>query len=317
MHRRRELPLELRQQAENVVHHLHRVGARLALDGEDHPPRAAEPGIGLVVLHAVEDVAQFLQAHRHAVAPRHYHGTVRRRVHQLPARLHRKRLLGAVKLPGRQIHVALLDRVLNVVDAQVARRQRIRIEIHPHRVLLAAIHDHARNAAHHRDALRKHRLGVFVHGVEGQRLGGERKVQHRLLGRIRLLIGGRPRHVGRQASARLRDGRLDVLGGRVDVALQSELHGDVRSALRIGRAHLLHARDGRELALERRGHRGSHRLGAGARQRRGDLDGRVVHAGQRRHRQRAKTHDSEQKNREGRKRRHHRPFNENAREVHG
>ena len=111
------------------------------------------------------------------------------------------------------------------------------IQLHAHGVFLRAVNLHARHAADHGDALRQQRLGILVHRVERQRGRGERQVEDRLLGRIHLLIRRRVRHVGRQRAAGFRDGGLDILRGRVDVALQRELHRDGGAALRVGRAH--------------------------------------------------------------------------------
>src|ERR1035438_7432103 len=78
---------------------------------------------------------------------------------------------------------------------------------------------------------------------------------HRPIGWIGLLIRRRMWHVGGQQALRLGDGGLDILRGGIDVARQRELHVYLRRALGILGAHALHARDGGELALERRGHR--------------------------------------------------------------
>ena len=64
------------------------------------------------------------------------------------------------------------------------------------------------------------------------------------------------------------------------------------------------------------GDRGSHGLRARARQRRAHLDGGIVDAGQRGHRQRAKRHRPEQQDGEAQQRRHDRAIDEDAREVH-
>ena len=48
--------------------HLYRVGAGLALDGQDDGALVDEPGRGLVVLHVVDDSAQLLETHRLAAA---------------------------------------------------------------------------------------------------------------------------------------------------------------------------------------------------------------------------------------------------------
>ena len=65
------------------------------------------------------------------------------------------------------------------------------------------------------------------------------------------------------------------------------------------------------VATERR-----HGFGTGAGQRRVHLNGGVIHAGQRRHRQRAIAHDAEQQDGERDQRRHDRPFDEDAGNVH-
>ena len=56
--------LELRQQRLDVVHHLDRVRARLPLNRQHNGALVVEPVRNLVVLHAVDDVAQLLQAAR-------------------------------------------------------------------------------------------------------------------------------------------------------------------------------------------------------------------------------------------------------------
>ena len=65
-------------------------------------------------------------------------------------------------LPVGRLTFQLRQRGLNFVDADLARGQRMRIELHVHRVLLRAQHLHLRDAADHGDALRDARFGVFV-----------------------------------------------------------------------------------------------------------------------------------------------------------
>ena len=65
----RNLLAELRQQAFDVVHHLHGIGAGLPLDGKDDGALVVVPGDDLVVIDAVDDVAEFLEADGGAVAP--------------------------------------------------------------------------------------------------------------------------------------------------------------------------------------------------------------------------------------------------------
>ena len=68
--RRRQLLLELRQQRLDAVHDLHRVRARLPLDGEVDRARAVVPAGVPLVLDAGVDVRDLVQADRAAVALR-------------------------------------------------------------------------------------------------------------------------------------------------------------------------------------------------------------------------------------------------------
>ena len=68
----------------------------------------------------------------------------------------------------------------------------------------------------------------------------------------------------RQLPQRLGDRGLHVLRGGVDVAVERELQRDRRRAEARRRRHVVDAGDRRELLLERRGHRGRHRLRARA-----------------------------------------------------
>ena len=63
----------------------------------------------------------------------------------------------------------------------------------------------------------------------------------------------------------LRDRRLHVLRGGVDVAVERELHRDLRLPEARRRRHVVDAGDRRELLLERRRDRRRHRLRARAR----------------------------------------------------
>ena len=171
--------------------------------------------------------------------------------------------------------------------------RRVRVELDAHRVLLRAEDLHLGHAADRGDALRQDGLGVLVHRVQRQRRRAQRQIQDRLVGRVHLLVRGRRRHARRQLGRGGGDGRLHVLGGGVDVALEAELHGDLGEAERARRRHRVDARDGRELPLERRRHRRRHGVGARAGQARRDLDGGEVHVGQVAHRQQAIGDDAE------------------------
>ena len=91
----------------------------------------------LVVLDAVDDVAQFLQPHGRAVAVGHDHRAVSGGVHQLAVGLHREGLVRPPQRARRQIGVVRLDRVLHFVDADAARGQQVGIQLNAHGIFAA------------------------------------------------------------------------------------------------------------------------------------------------------------------------------------
>ncbi len=179
----------------------------------------------------------------------------------------------------------------------------MRVDINAYRELPWPTDVDLGHAAHHRDALANERLRVLVDLGKGQHLGLEVQEQNGLIRRIDFLVRRRCRHVRRQLARGFRDCRLHILGGRVDTAVEVELQRDIRVALRARGADRRDTGNGRELLLERRRHRGGHRLGAGARQRRGHLDRREVDVGQIAHRQQAEAHDAEEQDRAHQERR--------------
>ena len=76
---------------------------------------------------------------------------------------------------------------------------------------------------------------VFVDRRQRQRRRTEHEEQHRLIAGVDLLVRRRRRHLRRQLARGLRNHRLHVLRGGVDVAAQVELQRDVGAALRAGR----------------------------------------------------------------------------------
>ena len=103
--------------------------------------------------------------------------------------------------------------------------QQVRIDLHADRPLLLAEDDHLGDALHHRQPLGEDRLGVLVHLVQRQRVRPQGEDQDGEVGRVHLAERRRGRHVGRQRPRRLRDRRLHVERGRVDVAVEGELAG--------------------------------------------------------------------------------------------
>ena len=96
-----------------------------------------EPGGGLVVLDAVDDLAQLFQPHRRAVAVGDDHGPECGRAHQLAGGLQREGALRTDDGAGGQVDVPVAQRGFDFVDADLARGQGVRIHLHVHGVLLA------------------------------------------------------------------------------------------------------------------------------------------------------------------------------------
>ncbi len=113
---------------------------------------------------------------------------------------------------------------------------------------------------------------VQRHGVRGH---GQR--QDRRIRRIHLAVDRRSRQVGRQKRLRAVDGGLHFLLGHVDVLFQRELQRNHRCAERTARRHLVQAGQLSKLPLQRRGDRRGRDVRAGARIKRHDLDGWVIH----------------------------------------
>jgi hypothetical protein len=168
--RRRQLRLEERQQVLDSVGHFHGVGPRLPPDGQDNRAAAAVMGVvprrRLIVFHAVDDVAQFLQPHRRAAPVGHHDGLVFRGRQQLSAGLQREGPLRSDDCAGRQVDVPVGQRRLDFVDADLPRGQGMRIHLHVHGKLLRAQHLHLRHPGDHGNALCDARLGVVVQVVE-------------------------------------------------------------------------------------------------------------------------------------------------------
>ena len=118
----------------------------------------------------------------------------------------------------------------------------------------------------------------------GDRIGGQRQNQNGLVGGIDLVVVRILRQVGRKLAAGGVDRGLHVACRRIDVAVQIELYNDIRRTEQADRSHLVDAGNSPELALQRGGNGGSHRLGAGAGQASRDLNHRVVNLRQRRNR---------------------------------
>ena len=314
--RRRHFGAEGRQQRADLVDHPDGVRSRLAVNGEHDAALVLVPGGDLVVLHAVDDAAELLQAHRRAVPVGDDDRPERLRVLQLPGRLDGEHSLLAEERARGKVDVGGGDRGLDLVDPDAARRHGVRIDLYANGVLLLAEDEHLRDAVDGGDALGEIGLGILVHRRQRQSAGGESEKEHREIGRVHLAKGRRRRHGGRQLARGGGDGRIHVLCSGVNVAIEHKLQRDTRRALARHRAHLVDAGDGRELLLERRRNRRSHRLRAGAGQLGGHLDGRKIDVRQRRDRQQAVRGEAEDQDAGHHQHRHHRPTDPDFAEVH-
>jgi len=283
--RGRQLTFEDRQQTLDAVGDGDGVGAGLALNGQDDGAVAVvvvvEPRGRLVVFHAVDDVAQLLQAHRGAAAIGHHHRPVLRGVHQLAAGHEGKGALRADDRSGGQIDVPVPQRGFDFIQPDLVGGQRVRVHLHVNRVFLRAQHLHLRHTTDGRDALRNAGFRVFIECPQRECFRSQREVQDGLVRRVHLGEGGRSRHVGRQQARALRDRRLHVHGCPIQLPAQVEFEGDLGRALGVGRAHRVEPGDQRKLVLERGRDRRSHRLGtrarqAGGHQQRREIDVRQV-----------------------------------------
>jgi hypothetical protein len=265
---------------------------------------------------AVHDVAEFRQPDRRAVAVGDDHVAVFGRVHQLSGRLERERLVRSDDGAGRRVDVPGAQRGLDLVDADLPRRERVRIELRMDGVFLAAEHLHLRDAADHRDALSDARFRVLVQRPGRHRRRRDDEVEHRLVGRVDLGEGRRRRHALGEQTRGLRDRRLHVHGGAVEAAIQVELERDLGGPERVDGRHRLEAGDHRELILERCRHRRAHRFRTGTRQGRRHEERGEVDVWQVADRQRAVRHQTEQGNRRHQQAGRDRPLDEAFRDIH-
>ena len=84
-------------------------------------------------------MAEFIQVHRRAVAVADYDRPECRRVEQLPIGLHGELAILAVERAGGQVDVGLGNGLLDFVDADAARSELVRVDLHAHRIFLLAV----------------------------------------------------------------------------------------------------------------------------------------------------------------------------------
>ena len=202
------------------------------------------------------------------------------------------------QLARRQVDVPVLQRLIDLVDADLLRPQLVGIHLHAHRVLLRAVHLHLRHAADHRDARREDRLRVVVQHRHREAARRQAQLHDVLIGRVLLAERRRIRHARRQQRHDGRQGGLHVDDGAVHRAREVELQRDVAAAVAALRGHRIDAGNRRQLPLDRAGDGGRHRSRIAARQARLNLYGRRVHRRQIADGKRLVGDDAEQRDRQ-------------------
>ena len=70
--------------------------------------------------------------------------------------------------PVGKFDIALLNRPLHIVDADLMCSEMVRIHLNPNRIFLRAVYLDTRHPTDRRHALRNHRVRVFIDGVKRQ-----------------------------------------------------------------------------------------------------------------------------------------------------
>ncbi len=192
----------------------------------------------------------------------------------------------ALGLTHRREVVVALQRRVHVARRQVQGGEAIRIDPDAHRDGPAAQHVHALHAGERRELrlqVAREPVGqlrdVALRRREAQverRIGsiGALHVHHRRLG-----LGG-------QLGAHLLQPRRHLRQRRRGIVIELQVHGDRADAGAAGRFDVVDTADGRHGALDRRGEKATHGLGAGAEIDRGDHDRGALDLGVLLHRQR-------------------------------
>ena len=259
--------------------------------------RAVVPARRLVVLHVVGDAAELAEVHRRAVAIRDDHvAELRSAFSSWPVACTVSAVCGPHSTPVGRLTFWLRHRRRDVLERDLARR-----ELRRDRAGCAPRTSARRTPApapRRRPSRAAARCVVSPNSSSadsGTSVGRQREREDRRVGGIRLLVRRRDDAL-RQLPQRLRDRRLHVLRGRVDVPVERELDDDLRLPEARRRRHVVDAGDRRELLLERRRDRRRHRLRARAGQRRAHRDRREVDVRQIAHRQLPVRDDAEDEN---------------------
>ena len=256
----------MREQRFDALFRVDDIGAGLLVDQQQNAVAAVLPGRQQRILRTVDRDPDVPNAHCRAVLVRDDHIVPGCGLQQLVVVVDRHAARRAVDRAFGRVHGGGGDDVCHILHLQAQCRQFGRVDLHAYRRLLLAADRDLGDARYLRNLLRQNILGIVIDGRDRQHVGMHRQDQNCRIGGIDLAIGGRRGQILRQLASGGVDARLYVLRSGIDVAIQIELQRDLTGAEHIGRGHLRQARDFRELVFQRRGDRGGHGFGAGARQ---------------------------------------------------
>ena len=306
----------MRQRLLHAVDGLDDVGAGLAEDDDQHRRLAVGQAEIAHVLDGIVHRGEVRQLHRGAVAVGHDQRRVIGGLGGLVVGIDLIALVAVVDRALRAVGVCRGECRAHVFEPDAVFEQRLRIELDAHCRQCRAADDDLADARDLRQPLLEHVAGGVVHLALAERLGGHRQDQDRRIGRVDLAVGRIAFQVRRQVGTRGDDGGLDVARGAVDVAVELELQRDARLADAALRGHLGDAGDLAEMAFQRAGDAGRHRLRARAGQLRADRDGREIDLRQRRHRQFQERQRAGECDAQRQQRRRHRPGDEWRGNIH-
>ena len=251
----RQAFLQLRQQGIDAFNHGQHVGARLALDIEDHRWRAVGPGGQAHVLGIVVDAGDILHPYRRAVEVGDDQLAVVFGAFQLVIGIQAGSALGAVETALGAVQVIARHRAAQVFQAQVVGRQGHRIGANTHGRTLATADTDQTDTRDLRDFLCHARVDQILNLRQRQAVGENRQAHDRCIGGVDLAEHRRRRQVvGQQAGGDV-DRRLHVLLGHVEVGGQAKAQGQQRGAAGAAGTHFGKAGYLAELAFQRCSHR--------------------------------------------------------------
>ena len=268
------------------------------------------------ILDRVLDFGNIGQAHRRPITIGNHQGTVIGGVVRLIVGVDLEAPVTLFDHALGTVRVGRGERRAHVFEADPVFEQRQWIELDPHGRQRAAADHHLPDAFDLRQRLLHDRRGRIINLPARQRRRGHRQDHDRCVGRVDFAVGRVLAQAGRQIGAGGVDCCLDIARGAVDVPVEIELQGDACRVDGARRGHLADIGDDAEMAFERRRHSCCHRIGAAARHRRKNGDGRKIDLRQWRHRQLRESEESGQRDADRQQSRRNRPLDERRSRVH-